>query len=91
MDTGLPDDLKAEFHRLSEWAQTLPEKFGDHVRVRLVDVASIEGFFKSLLKRVARYPAFSVDGARYAGLDFGRVDSLIVEALRRKEGARAAG
>ena len=85
IDTGLPDDLKADFHRLSEWAHTLPDKFGDRIRVRLVDVASIEGFFKSLLRRVGRYPAFSVDGARYVGADFSRVDALVSQALRQKE------
>jgi hypothetical protein len=85
MDTGLPDDLKAEFHQLSEWAHTLPAKFGDRVHFRLVDGASIEGFFKSLLRRFGRYPAFTVDGMRYVGSDFSRVDALIAQALRRKE------
>ena len=91
IDSGLPDDLKAEFHRLSEWAHTLPDRFGDRIRLRLVDVASIEGFFKSLLRRFGRYPAFIVDGARYVGGDFSRVDSLIAQALRRKEDHPATG
>jgi hypothetical protein len=91
IDSGLPDDLKAEFHQLSEWAHTLPAKFDDRVRLRLVDVASIEGFAKSLLRRFGRYPAFTVDGARYLGSDFSRVDFLISEALRRKGGEGRAG
>ena len=85
LETGLPEDLKQEFHQLSEWAHTLPEKFGTRVRIRLVDAASIEGFFKSLIRRVGRYPAFSVDGARYVGADFSRVDALVSQALRQKE------
>ncbi len=40
LETGLPENLKQEFHQLSEWAHTLPEKFGTRVRVRLVDAAS---------------------------------------------------
>lgn len=80
-DTGLPDDLKEEFHQLSAWAHTLPEKFGRGIRLRLVDAASIEGFFRSLLSRARRYPAFTVDGARYSGSDFARVDALIAERL----------
>ena len=91
MDTGLPDDLKADFHRLSEWAHTLGDKFGDRIRVRLVDVASLEGFFKSLLRRFGRYPAFTVEGARYVGGDFSRVDALIAQALSRKEDRPATG
>ncbi len=81
LESGLPEDLKNEFHQLSEWAQTLPAKFGDRVRVRLIDAASIEGFFKCLLRRFARYPAFTVEGKRYVGSDFARVDSLISAGL----------
>jgi hypothetical protein len=80
-DTGLPDDLKREFHDLSAWAHTLPAKFGDRIRLRLIDAASIEGFFKSLVRRFHRYPAFTVAGRRYVGSDFARVDALISEQL----------
>ena len=83
--SALPADLQAEFHQLSEWAGTLPAKFADRIRVRLIDAASIEGFFKSLFRRFRRYPAFAVEGQRYVGSDFSRVDSLITQALRRKE------
>ena len=89
MGSGLPDDLKEEFHTLSEWAHTLPAKFGDRVHVRLIDVASIEGFFKSLARRFGRYPAFTVEGQRYVGSDFARVDELIAARLADR-GAPAA-
>jgi len=81
MGSGLPDDLKEEFHALSEWAHTLPARFSDRVRVRLIDAASIEGFFKSLVRRFGRYPAFTVEGQRYVGSDFTRVDELIAARL----------
>lgn len=81
LESGLPDDLYREFHRLSEWARTLPSKFGARVYVRLVDAASIEGFFKSLVRRIGSYPAFTVEGRRYVGSDFSRVDALISERL----------
>jgi hypothetical protein len=82
-ETGLPDDLKQEFHALSEWAGTLPAKFGTRVAIRLIDAASIEGFFKSLVRRFKRYPAFTVEGRRYVGSEFARVDALISERLQR--------
>ncbi len=81
LDTGLPDDLAAEFHSLSRWAGGLPRRYGPSVTVRLVDAASIEGFFKSLFHRLNRYPAFIVDGKKYVGDDFSRVDALISEGL----------
>ncbi len=86
MGSGLPDDLKDEFHALSQWAQTLPAKFGDRIRVRLIDAASIEGFFKSLVRRFRRYPAFTVEGQRYVGSDFTRVDALIAARLTETRG-----
>jgi len=90
MDSALPDDLKAEFHELSEWASTLPSKFADSVSVRLIDVTSLEGFFRSLVRHFRRYPAFVVEGQRYVGSDFSQVDALIARALRRRhEQARA--
>jgi hypothetical protein len=88
LETGLPDDLAAEFHALSRWASGLPERYGPKVVVRLVDAASIEGFFKSLFHRLNRYPAFVVDRRKYVGDDFSRVDAMIVDGL---EAARARG
>ena len=81
LDSGLPADLAAEFHSLSEWAQGLPRRYGSRVSVRLVDAASIEGFFKSLFRRLHRYPAFVVAGRKYVGSDFSRVDALISESM----------
>ena len=81
LESGLPDDLAAEFHSLSQWAHGLPERFGSRVTVRLVDAASIEGFFKSLVRRLSRYPAFMVEGRKYVGNDFDKVDALISESL----------
>jgi hypothetical protein len=90
LEAGLPADLAGEFHRLTEWARTLPERFGNRVTLRLVDVASIEGFFKSLIHRVNRYPAFVVDRKRYMGDDFTRVDALISQSLDAEEALRGA-
>jgi hypothetical protein len=84
LETGLPESLNAEFHSLSEWVQTLSSKFDNRVTVRLIDAASVEGFFKSLLRRFRRYPSFSVDGDRYTGTDFTRVDALITKSLNAR-------
>lgn len=84
LETGLPEDLYRDFHHLSEWAQRLPEKFGSRVSVRLVDAVSLEGFFKSLIRRVGRYPAFTVGGERYEGRDFSAVDALIAARIARR-------
>ncbi len=79
--SGLPDDLAAEFHSLSRWAQELRARYGPRVIFRLVDAVSLEGFFKSLVRWLHRYPAFVVDGRKYVGNDLSRVDALISESL----------
>ena len=81
LESGLPKDLAEDFHRLVAWAETLPQRFGGQVSLRLVDVASIEGFIKSLIHRVHRDPAFVVDGRPCVGDDLARVDALISESL----------
>ena len=81
LDAGLPDDLAAEFRSLSQWAHGLSHRYGSRVTVRLVDAASIEGFFKSLVRRLHRYPAFIVEGRKYVGNDFVQVDALISASL----------
>lgn len=90
LESGLPPDLAREFHQLSDWAQTLPAKFGERVSVRLVDAASIEGFFRSLVGRFRKYPAFRVGGERYVGSDFSRVDTLISRQLAARPAAGAS-
>ena len=81
LQSALPDDLAEEWHALSEWVLGLAQRYGSRVMVRLVDVASMEGFFKSLFRRFSRYPAFVVNGTKYVGSDFSRVDRLIAESL----------
>ena len=81
IQSALPDDLAEEWHALSEWVLGLAQRYESRVTVRLVDVASMEGFFKSLFRRLRRYPAFVVNGRKYVGSDFSRVDRLIAESL----------
>jgi hypothetical protein len=81
---ALPEDLRSEYSEVSAWLHDLAHRFGSRVRVRLVDVASVEGFFKSLVHRTRRYPAVIVDGPhRYVGTDLheaGRVIERYVTA-----------
>jgi hypothetical protein len=81
IQSALPDDLAEEWHALAAWILGLAERYGSRVTVRLVDVASMEGFFKSLVRGFHRYPAFVVDGRKYVGIDWSRVDALIVDRL----------
>lgn len=46
-----------------------------------VEVITLEGFFKSVVRRLHRYPAFIVEGRKYVGKDFVKVDALISASL----------
>jgi hypothetical protein len=70
---ALPDDLRDDFHALSDWIHSLAEEYGPRVRVKVVDAASIEGVLKSLKHRVSRYPAVIVDGDRFVRPDLARL------------------
>jgi hypothetical protein len=66
---ALPAELLDDYARLSEVVRDLRERFGDRVRVRVVDAASLEGFFKSLRFRARRYPAVIIDGVKVSVSD----------------------
>ena len=61
---ALPSELLDDYARLSEAMRDLKGHFGERVRVRVVDAASLEGFFKSLRFRARRYPAVIIDGEK---------------------------
>jgi hypothetical protein len=67
---SLPEDLRREFDALSLWVHDLAERYGDRVRVKVIDAASIEGFWKSLRYGVRRYPAIVIEGTeKHVGTD----------------------
>ncbi len=57
-----PEDLKAEYLRLSEWIRNTRKTYGQRVVVRLVDPQSLGGMWKVVRHRIRRFPTFFVDG-----------------------------
>ena len=85
---ALPPELLNEYRQLSDWIHQLLDRYGERVRITLVDAASIEGLWKSIRFRVRRYPAVVVDGRNpYVGLDFERVAAVIHDRVNRQEGS----
>jgi hypothetical protein len=81
---ALPPDLQLEYDALAGWAHDLMERHGRAVRVKLVDAASIEGFWKSLRYRLRRYPAVIIEGTeKHVGVDLGPVDAALRDRLER--------
>jgi glutaredoxin len=86
---ALPADLREEFHALSDWVHRVDEEHHDRVEIRIVDAASIEGFWKSLRHGARRYPAVIVDGKhRLKGSD---IEALDAELQQHLAGASVEG
>lgn len=87
VDTSLPDDLKEQYQRLSDWVRAMVAAHGGRVRFRVVDAASVEGWMKSLWYGVRRYPAVIVDGNEAStGPEFEGASALIERRLRAAHG-----
>lgn len=90
---ALPDDLLHDYQALSDWVRALTESYCGRIVVKVIDAASVEGFWKSLRHRVRRYPAVIVEGRETCiGIDAAAVRRLIdrylpAPALMVKTGA----
>jgi len=81
VDSSLPADLVQDYQKLSDWVNELFRVHCDRVMVKVIDAASVEGFFKSLRYGVHRYPAvivgqkarFTGGAFQQAGLEVGRL------------------
>jgi len=82
LDASLPDDLMQEYRQLSDWVMQMAETYGSRLQFKVIDAASLEGWFKSLRYRVRRYPAVIVDGrARFLGPDLERATEQIRQSV----------
>lgn len=86
---SLPDDLRAEFAQLADWVHRLVERHGARVRVRLIDAASIQGFWTSLRHRTRSYPAVIVDRQeRFVGENLAVAELEIERRMRSDQHGR---
>jgi hypothetical protein len=68
ISSSLPEDLIKEYQIVSDWIRDMFRVHCDNVLLKVVDAASIEGFYKSLKYNARRYPAVIVDGrSRFIG------------------------
>jgi hypothetical protein len=68
MESSLPDELLKEYQLISDWVKEMFRVHCDAVILKVIDAASMEGFFKSLRYNARRYPAVIVNGtSRFLG------------------------
>ncbi len=82
LESSMPSDLMQEYRNLSDWVINAAEHYGGRVVFKVVDAASMEGFFKSLKYRVRKYPAVVIDGkVKTVGEDFHQAEVMIDQRL----------
>lgn len=90
MESSLPEDLIKEYQAVSDWVQEIFRLHCDQIVVKVIDAASVEGFYKSLRYNARRYPAIIVDGkARFIGSNSLRPASNEINRLLADQGVPA--
>jgi hypothetical protein len=73
-----PADLKEESVKLSDWIRELNGLYKHRLSIKLIDVQSPLGIYKSLRYRIRTYPTFIVEGKEtFAGWDKSRLEGLL--------------
>ena len=68
LESSLPEELMQEYQLVSDWVREIFRVHCDQILLKVIDAASIEGFYKSLKYNARRYPAVIVNGkARFLG------------------------
>jgi hypothetical protein len=68
MESSLPQDLIREYETVSDWVREMFRVHCDAILLKVIDAASLEGFYKSLRYNARRYPAVIVNRkSRFVG------------------------
>jgi len=77
-----PPDLKEEYLRLSDWIRELSRRYKGRLVIKVIDVQSVLGIYKSIRYRIRKYPTFIVAGDEiYTGWDKDALAALLERRL----------
>ena len=78
-----PPDVKEEYTKLSDWIKELTRLYKHRLAIRLIDVQSPLGVYKSLRYGVRTCPFFIVEKKEaYTGWDRGQLESLLDKYIK---------
>jgi hypothetical protein len=84
---SLPDDLRTEFAAVADWVHGLLDRYGRRIDVRVIDAASIQGFWRSLRSGTRTYPAVVVEREEtYVGDDLSLAEAELERRLAATRG-----
>jgi hypothetical protein len=86
LESSLPEDLQREYLAVSDWVKEIFRVHCDHLVIKVIDAASVEGVFKSLRYNARRYPAIIVNQrGRFIGKDALALASGEIEHLLSRQ------
>ena len=89
LQSSLPEDLIREYAIVSDWVKEMFKNHCDAILLKVIDAASIEGFYKALRYNARRYPAVIVNRkARFLG---SQMLSAASEEIARQLASQSAG
>jgi hypothetical protein len=78
-----PPDLKEEYSKLCQWIKELSRLYKHRLCIKLIDVQSFIGIYKSLRHGIRRYPTFIVEGKEiYTGWDKNQLEGLLDKYIK---------
>ena len=80
--SALPPDMLQDYQAVSDWVRGLMKRRCDQLVVKVIDAASLEGFWKTARHGLGRYPAVIVGGRRFIGADFSAAEAEIARQLQ---------
>ena len=81
ISSSLPPDVMQDYQAVSDWVRHLFQAYCDRVVVKVIDAASIEGFWKSLRRGLRHYPAILIGRSKYSGVNFEAAEAEIAQRL----------
>jgi hypothetical protein len=88
--SALPPDLLADYQTVSDWVRRVLQAHDDRVVVKVIDAASLEGFWKTVRHGLRRYPAVVVAGQALAGASLAEAEAAIGRRLAASAGREVA-
>ena len=78
LKSAMPDDIMRDYAQVSRWVNTLVDRYGDKVAVKVIDAASIEGVWKAVRHGLRHYPVAIIAGTAKVDLgDEQAADSIV--------------
>jgi hypothetical protein len=84
-----PPDLKEEFMKLSDWIRELRRLYKHRLLIKLIDIQSPLGIYKSLRHRIRTYPTFIIERKEtYSGWDKDHLEGLLDRYMKASSSSR---